>query len=157
MVLLLLLLLMYDDARYHKDPAAVASFAIRHATERGYDVVLVDTAGRMQNNEPLMRALAKLVGSDDDDDNDDHDDDDAAAAVLYQVTGCCIRKLYKENTHMVLVDTAGRMQNNEPLMRALAKLVGSDDDDDDDDDDAVLYQVTWCCIRKLHKAPCLTF
>ncbi|ORY08425.1 P-loop containing nucleoside triphosphate hydrolase protein [Basidiobolus meristosporus CBS 931.73] len=27
----------------------------------GYDVVLIDTAGRMQDNEPLMRALAKLV------------------------------------------------------------------------------------------------
>lgn len=26
-----------------------------------YDVVLVDTAGRMQDNEPLMRALSKLV------------------------------------------------------------------------------------------------
>lgn len=27
----------------------------------GYDVVLVDTAGRMQNKEPLMRALAELI------------------------------------------------------------------------------------------------
>ena len=27
----------------------------------GYDCVLVDTAGRMQDNEPLMRALSKLV------------------------------------------------------------------------------------------------
>ena len=27
----------------------------------GHDVVLVDTAGRMQDNEPLMRALSKLV------------------------------------------------------------------------------------------------
>lgn len=26
-----------------------------------FDVVLIDTAGRMQDNEPLMRALAKLV------------------------------------------------------------------------------------------------
>ncbi|KAJ1479123.1 hypothetical protein T484DRAFT_1815478, partial [Baffinella frigidus] len=26
-----------------------------------YDVVLVDTAGRMQDNEPLMRSLSKLV------------------------------------------------------------------------------------------------
>ena len=25
------------------------------------DVVLVDTAGRMQDNEPLMRALAKVI------------------------------------------------------------------------------------------------
>ena len=28
---------------------------------QGIDVVLVDTAGRMQDNEPLMRALAKLI------------------------------------------------------------------------------------------------
>lgn len=31
------------------------------AKDNGFDVVLVDTAGRMQDNEPLMRALAKLV------------------------------------------------------------------------------------------------
>ncbi len=31
------------------------------AKENKFDVVLVDTAGRMQDNEPLMRALAKLV------------------------------------------------------------------------------------------------
>ena len=31
------------------------------ATQQKYDVVLVDTAGRMQDNEPLMRALAKLI------------------------------------------------------------------------------------------------
>ena len=31
------------------------------AQKTGFDVVLVDTAGRMQDNEPLMRALAKLV------------------------------------------------------------------------------------------------
>ena len=31
----------------------------------GYDAVLVDTAGRMQDNEPLMRALAKLVAASD--------------------------------------------------------------------------------------------
>lgn len=31
------------------------------ATERSTDVVLVDTAGRMQDNEPLMRSLAKVL------------------------------------------------------------------------------------------------
>lgn len=30
------------------------------AKEHEFDVVLVDTAGRMQDNEPLMRALAKV-------------------------------------------------------------------------------------------------
>ena len=35
--------------------------AIREASRQGQDVVLIDTAGRMQDNEPLMRALAKLI------------------------------------------------------------------------------------------------
>lgn len=30
------------------------------ASSNGFDVVLIDTAGRMQDNEPLMRALAKV-------------------------------------------------------------------------------------------------
>lgn len=46
---------------YEKDPAIVAKEAIQEATRNGSDVVLVDTAGRMQDNEPLMRALSKLV------------------------------------------------------------------------------------------------
>eukprot|EP00434_Breviolum_minutum_P024014 symbB.v1.2.021191.t1/scaffold1779.1/size154953/19 len=46
---------------YGKDPADIAKNAIAHAKSNGHDVVLVDTAGRMQDNEPLMRALAKLV------------------------------------------------------------------------------------------------
>lgn len=49
------------DRGYGKDAAAVANDAIRKAKEGGFDVVLIDTAGRMQDNEPLMRALAKLV------------------------------------------------------------------------------------------------
>jgi len=46
---------------YSKDPSAVAKAAIKEATEKGNDVVLIDTAGRMQNNVPLMKALTKLV------------------------------------------------------------------------------------------------
>mmetsp|Transcript_28302 Transcript_28302/g.85311 ORF Transcript_28302/g.85311 Transcript_28302/m.85311 type:complete len:608 (-) Transcript_28302:88-1911(-) len=46
---------------YGKDPSDIAKHAIAHAKANGHDVVLVDTAGRMQDNEPLMRALAKLV------------------------------------------------------------------------------------------------
>lgn len=46
---------------YGKDPADIAKAAIQHARQNSHDVVLVDTAGRMQDNEPLMRALAKLV------------------------------------------------------------------------------------------------
>ncbi|KAG9157659.1 hypothetical protein Leryth_014174 [Lithospermum erythrorhizon] len=44
-----------------KDPAIVAKEAIQVASRNGSDVVLVDTAGRMQDNEPLMRALSKLI------------------------------------------------------------------------------------------------
>ncbi|XP_009798541.1 uncharacterized protein LOC107777480 [Nicotiana tabacum] len=46
---------------YEKDPAIVAKEAIQEANRNGSDVVLVDTAGRMQDNEPLMRALSKLI------------------------------------------------------------------------------------------------
>ena len=46
---------------YGKDAAGIAAEAIGFARDSRFDVVLVDTAGRMQDNEPLMRALAKLV------------------------------------------------------------------------------------------------
>uniref|UniRef100_A0ACD6AH79 Uncharacterized protein n=1 Tax=Avena sativa TaxID=4498 RepID=A0ACD6AH79_AVESA len=46
---------------YERDPAVVAKGAIQEATRNKSDVVLVDTAGRMQDNEPLMRALSKLI------------------------------------------------------------------------------------------------
>ncbi|RDB21328.1 Signal recognition particle receptor subunit alpha [Hypsizygus marmoreus] len=46
---------------YGKDAAAIAKEAITFARDNDFDVVLIDTAGRMQDNEPLMRALAKLV------------------------------------------------------------------------------------------------
>jgi len=46
---------------YGKDAAGIANEAILYAKETKYDVVLVDTAGRMQDNEPLMRALTKLI------------------------------------------------------------------------------------------------
>ena len=39
----------------------MAREAIREAHRTHMDAVLVDTAGRMQDNEPLMRALAKLI------------------------------------------------------------------------------------------------
>ncbi|KAG2665028.1 hypothetical protein I3760_16G111300 [Carya illinoinensis] len=45
---------------YEKDPAILAKEAVQEATHNGSDVVLVDTAGRMQDNEPL-RALSKLI------------------------------------------------------------------------------------------------
>ena len=45
---------------YGKDAADIARMAIEHGRKNGFDVVLIDTAGRMQDNEPLMRALAKV-------------------------------------------------------------------------------------------------
>merc|ERR1712152_59836 len=41
--------------------------AISSAKTNHFDVVLVDTAGRMQDNEPLMRSLSKLIGVNDPD------------------------------------------------------------------------------------------
>jgi signal recognition particle receptor subunit alpha len=46
---------------YSKDPSAVAAAAIAHATQEQLPVVLIDTAGRMQNNVPLMKSLQKLM------------------------------------------------------------------------------------------------
>jgi signal recognition particle receptor subunit alpha len=46
---------------YSRDPSSVAAAAKVYARENNFDCVLIDTAGRMQNNEPLMKALAKLV------------------------------------------------------------------------------------------------
>ncbi len=42
------------------DPAAVAFDAIEHAKARGKEVVLVDTAGRMQTNTNLMDEMKKM-------------------------------------------------------------------------------------------------
>ncbi len=46
--------------RYGADPAAVAFDAIKHAKAHGADVVLVDTAGRIQTDKNLMNELAKV-------------------------------------------------------------------------------------------------
>ena len=46
---------------YGRDAAGIATDGIKYAGQMGYDVVMVDTAGRMQDNEPLMRSLSKLV------------------------------------------------------------------------------------------------
>lgn len=43
-----------------KDAAGIAMEAIKWARDMKIDVVLVDTAGRMQDNEPLMKALSKV-------------------------------------------------------------------------------------------------
>jgi signal recognition particle receptor subunit alpha len=46
---------------YKDEPANIAKEALQEARNKNIDVVLIDTAGRMQGNEKLMRQLAKLV------------------------------------------------------------------------------------------------
>ncbi len=46
--------------KYGADPAAVAYDAISHAKAHGINVVLIDTAGRMQTNQNLMNELSKV-------------------------------------------------------------------------------------------------
>jgi fused signal recognition particle receptor len=46
--------------KYGADPAAVAYDAISYAKAHGINVVLIDTAGRMQTNQNLMNELAKV-------------------------------------------------------------------------------------------------
>jgi fused signal recognition particle receptor len=43
------------------DPAAVAYDAVEHARARGKDVVLIDTAGRMETNVNLMDEMRKIA------------------------------------------------------------------------------------------------
>ena len=51
---------LYDKG-YKDDPAYICKEAVEEAKRKGYDCVLIDTAGRMQDNEPLMKSLSKLV------------------------------------------------------------------------------------------------
>lgn len=46
--------------KYGSDPAAVAYDAISHAQSRGVNVVLIDTAGRIQTDRNLMSELTKI-------------------------------------------------------------------------------------------------
>ncbi|KAF7682820.1 Signal recognition particle receptor subunit alpha [Astathelohania contejeani] len=46
---------------YNKDDANVARNAIKTAISEGYDVILIDTAGRMHNNIGLMKSLSKIM------------------------------------------------------------------------------------------------
>ncbi len=46
---------------YGKDAATVAKDAVTHATQEGYDVVLIDTAGRRHNDQRLMSSLEKFA------------------------------------------------------------------------------------------------
>ena len=46
---------------YGKDAATVAKDAVSHAAAGGYDVVLIDTAGRRHNDQRLMSSLEKFA------------------------------------------------------------------------------------------------
>ncbi len=46
--------------QYGADPTAVAFDAVSHAKAHGVNIVLIDTAGRMQTNQNLMKELAKV-------------------------------------------------------------------------------------------------
>lgn len=46
---------------YNKPPEKVCHAAIEYASRSGFDCVLVDTAGRMQENVALMESLTRLV------------------------------------------------------------------------------------------------
>ncbi len=46
---------------YGKDAAAVAKDAVAHAAHEGFDVVLIDTAGRRHNDQRLMSSLEKFA------------------------------------------------------------------------------------------------
>ncbi|HIE18572.1 TPA: signal recognition particle-docking protein FtsY [Candidatus Bathyarchaeota archaeon] len=47
--------------QYGSDAAAVAYDAVRYAEARGINVVLIDTAGRMQTNKNLLSEMEKIV------------------------------------------------------------------------------------------------
>lgn len=46
---------------YGKDAATVAKDAVTHAAQEGFDVVLIDTAGRRHNDQRLMSSLEKFA------------------------------------------------------------------------------------------------
>ena len=81
------------------DPSSVMYDAIKKAKNENYDILLCDTAGRLQNKVNLMNELSKMK-----------------------------RVLEKElpgaphETLLVIVDTAGRLQNKVNLMNELSKM-----------------------------------
>lgn len=46
---------------YGADPAAVAFDTVKYATQKGIDIVLIDTAGRLHSNVNLMDEMKKIV------------------------------------------------------------------------------------------------
>jgi signal recognition particle receptor subunit alpha len=52
---------LFEKGGKKRDPTPVAKLAKDHARENGFDVVLIDTAGRMQTEMNLMAQIARLV------------------------------------------------------------------------------------------------
>src|SRR5213594_450556 len=50
----------YFDAKESNDPVARSELGVRHARNSGYDVVLVDTAGRLHIDDELMVELERI-------------------------------------------------------------------------------------------------
>jgi fused signal recognition particle receptor len=46
---------------YGSDPAAISFDAIKFAKQKGIDVVLIDTSGRLHSNKNLMKELEKII------------------------------------------------------------------------------------------------
>ncbi len=46
---------------YGSDPASVAFDAVAHAESKGFNIVMIDTAGRMETNRNLMEEMRKII------------------------------------------------------------------------------------------------
>ncbi len=51
----------FFKGKYGSDPGAVVFDAIKHAEKSGYDVVLIDTAGRQHTDRDLMEEIKKII------------------------------------------------------------------------------------------------
>ena len=52
---------VYDEG-VQKNPVDIANNGVRFATERGFNPVIIDTAGRLQIDEPMMQELVNVKG-----------------------------------------------------------------------------------------------
>lgn len=52
---------LIKGSKVNQDPASVVFDGVKKATEEKYDVLLIDTAGRLQNKQYLMKELEKMT------------------------------------------------------------------------------------------------
>ena len=50
----------FSDAKEGEDPSSVVYRALESAKKQKYDIILIDTAGRLHNKKNLMNELAKI-------------------------------------------------------------------------------------------------